>query len=185
MRNSIARACVLFAVLISAPFGASGSDRRFELREGGRVILDIPEGWLAAPDYLGLPLVVLGPEVSDPAEGRPVISVTPTGKKLASLAPVELEKSQKEYQDGRRAWLAKSQGSVVDFKPLKRERWAPGIESSSIGYRYRIASREFEETAYYVVCDGELYHLKSLTRKKQGREIASQVERTLRSFRCE
>ncbi len=173
-----------FVAVLTFASGAWAEARRFELKEGGAVTLDVPEGWLAAPGYLGMPLMILGPETTITAEGRPVISVTPTRKKIASLSVLQLEKSQREYQDGRKAWLTKSQGQLIDFKPLRKERLEKGAQADFLGYRYRIGTRDFEEFTYFVVCGGELYHLKTLTRDAQGRSIASAVDKTVRSFEC-
>jgi hypothetical protein len=169
----------LIGVALAAP--ALAETRRFALKDGP-VSLDVPAGWQALPDYLGVPLMLMGPPVGN---GRPVISLTPTGKSYATLKPDELDRNQRDYRTGREAWLARKGGRSLAYAPFRSEK-VGSTEFNSIGYRYRLAGgEEYVESSLYVVCKGKLFHLSTLVRGSHESHYSDPVERVIRSFGCE
>jgi hypothetical protein len=168
------------AILHSSP-GFAARGRGFDLKHG-RVKMDVPAAWQDVTELFGIPLMFLGPEK---AGGRPVITVVPTGIKNASLDAAEMKKAEEEYQEGRREWLKKYDGVALAFNSLTAEKIPGASEAQSVGYRYRIQDVEFIEKSYYVICNKQFYHLKTVLRGGHEQAYAADVASAVRSFTCE
>ncbi len=169
-----------FALLCGS---ARGEIRHFTL-SGAKVSIEVPAQWQALPDYLGVPLMMMGPELGG---GRPVISLTPTGKSYPTLKPNELDRNQGDYRDGREAWLSRRGGRSLAYLPFRSEKIGTS-EFNSIGYRYVLGpdlKNEYVEASVYVVCRGKLYHLSTLMRAAHENQYSTQIDRVVRSFACE
>jgi hypothetical protein len=148
--------------------------------DGAKFSMPVKSGWQDPEDLFGMPLTILGPEQDG---ARPVITVTPTtvapsfdSKKLAD---------DREYKEGREAWLAKKGGKAIRYFPYAAEKWGKSVEVHSMGYEYTLNDHQFSEKTYFAMCKGKLFHLKSLIRQDQEKEFGEAVEATVRGFTCE
>ncbi len=168
-----------FIMAISLATTAPAIAETFKL-EKGLVKVDVPRGWESVEDLYGMPLALLGEE----KEGRrPVIFVTPTGVNNITFDSKALAKESKEYESGRRRWLASVGGSPTNFRKYASVQWPGANEVHSFGFDYELNGAKFSENSYYVVCNGALYHIKSLLPSDVA-DQASSVEKSLRSFSC-
>jgi hypothetical protein len=153
----------------------------------GTFEIEKPDSWQAAKDLYGMPLTLLGPSELG---GRPVVSVTPTGKKNTTLDALSLKRSENEYRAGREEWLKTREGEPVAFFGYRTERLGD-VDAHAVGYRYRLGGTEFVENSYFVPCRSQLFHLKTLIRVPEGRSPAGEtgenheVRKILGSFKCQ
>ena len=184
-KRSRALQALLIAMTLSAPAPLAQA-QSFKLPTGS-VKVEVPEKWQNVSDLFGMPLMLLGPEKGG---GRPVISVTPTGKAVSGRNGIyfdaaELERSQKDYRAGREAWLKKYGGKSLSYVPYRVEKWEGVPEAHVLGYRYSLQGAEFAENTYYVICKDKLFHLKTLMRASHEKDYASTLDQAVRSFKCE
>jgi hypothetical protein len=170
---------ILAAALSLAAQSAPARAQDFAL-ERGTVRLDVPAHWQEVRDLFGMPLMFLGPESHG---GRPVLSITPTGRSRLSFDSAALKKNEDEYRQGREAWLDRHDGQAISWSGYRTEKWTGGLEAHAIGYQYRLGGVEFTERSYFVNCHDRLYHLKSLTRG--GQDFSVDLKRMLGSFACD
>jgi hypothetical protein len=147
-----------------------------------KIKLNLPKDWQAAHDVFGLPLVIMSPEVSDGGR-RAVISVVPTGLTGVKMDPKNLGADQKSYQKARKEWLSQYEGKALEFFPYKNTKWG-NSDVHTIGYKYEINGEQLVENSYYVVCNDQLYHFKSMTTTAQDSAFKGAIDDSLRSFQC-
>lgn len=170
---------VLILLLLSPQTRAIAASQLFQL-ELGTVRFDIPDDWQSAPGLYGMPLMLLGPVKED---RRPTISVTPLGE--APEFDLEPRKDEKRYKKGREEWLKEMGGRSLSYNPFQKIKWPGMSEGFTMGYRYEINGIKYSENTYYVICKGNLYHLKTLLDFDQEKEYSPAVNKLLRSFSCE
>ena len=174
----------VFAVAYSLVFGSSGSAdalRKFTL-DRGTVRFAIPTGWQDAQGLFNAPLTLLGPERDG---ARPVVTVLPSGTTSGKADDVAAREDEAVYRKGRRDFLRKMGGELVDFIPFEAENWGDGVHAQSVGFRYRLGNAELVSRSYYVTCRNRFYMIKSLIRSEADGEFQPVARRIVRSFRCE
>lgn len=177
------------AAILLAVIPASGLAKReqvFKFEDGDQVGLEIPRGWQTAKNIFGIPLSIIGPEHRERTGGirRPVLMVMPTGERTRGFSEKNLRDEQKDYQIGRKAWLAKHDGTAIQFFPYQKTRWPHVSQVHKIGYHYLVGQTQMVEQSYYVVCKQKLYHVKSMFTPDHLFKYKKELDHTLRSFKC-
>jgi hypothetical protein len=168
-----------FVIAVSFASALPAIAETFKL-EKGVVKFDVPRGWDSAEGLYGMPLTLLGEE----KEGkRAVILVTPTGVNGVSFDGQALAKESKDYENGRRRWVASVGGNATNFRKYASAAWPGAQEVHTFGFDYELNGQKYSENSYYVVCNGSLYHLKSVVPGSVA-EQSSSLEKSLRSFSC-
>lgn len=168
--------------LVFFSFGAyASSPTKFKMKNGSISFL-VPEKWENAKGLFGIQLMFLGPMKS---ENRPVVTVESTDFTGMHFDHEALEKNQKEYQEGREAWLKKYDGKSLEFFKYQKKELKPKVTDHNIGYRFEIGANEFIEHSHYISCGSNLYHLKTLVRANEESANKASLEQILNSFNCE
>jgi tetratricopeptide (TPR) repeat protein len=146
-----------------------------------KVSFDVPTDWQDVQDMLGMPLMLTGPEAGD---RRPVITVTPTSITDISFKNFSDSKDNQAYKLGREEFVEKYDGKVNSFFPHQTLKWPNASEVHRFGYNYTIGSVTFVENSYYVICDKQLFHIKTLLSQKHLDTYQDKVLKTVESFSC-
>lgn len=149
----------------------------FDLKNG-TVFLNFPNDWQAHKDLFGLPLSILGPMKN---ESRPMISVTTTPLKNVEFAK-DFSKAQAGYKEGRIKFMKKHKGRALKFYDYAMNK-NESLEIHQFGYEYEVAGKSFKEKTFYVKCNKQLFHLKTLNQLGKSKED-KQLEKIVESFKC-
>jgi len=156
-----------------------GEVKTFQL-DKAKIHLDLPEGWAGYKKMIGLPLVVTGPQKTN---SRLILSITPTSIKEDNS--LNFNSAQyKSYIAGRKKWVKEKGGSVNKIFKYKQTNWKNIKNVHVAGYRYTLASIQFEEYSYYLHCNKSLFHIKSLRRIKEFPKGHEDFNNILQSFNC-
>ena len=162
-------------------FGAEipTSAKTFHLNPQSNVSVEIPLGWETAEGLFGIPLTLLGPEMSGT---RPTIAIQPT-EKSGGLDPNEMKAEQAGYQAGRETWVKKQDGKIQKFIPYTFEK-TKNAELHRMGVQYQIAGLRFTEWSVHLFCNQKLYFVKALFESKHPIADQKAAELAIRSFNC-
>ncbi len=152
---------------------------RFEVF-GKIATFDLPKNWKAVTKEIGVPLKLLGPL----HEGRrPVITFVPIDLKNEKILLKDASKAEEGYKVSRLTWLQKFNGTAIKFKPLKVYKQSNN-EVHKFGYTYSFNNVNYSENSYYIYCNNNNYHLKSLVQLEHGKKWDRVVEQIINSFGC-
>ncbi len=163
--------CVLMPYCLEASWINTGKQRIF---------FDLPEGWQAKEGVFDMPVVLYGPKQGN---GRPTIGIVPFDQKGITFNQKENLVNQKDYRKYRRAWVEKLDGTVLGFHPYEVQKWKHA-KAHIIGHRFKLGQVDFSETSFYVICDDELFHMKSLYRENEYPDGQKVIMDVLKSFNC-
>lgn len=149
-----------------------------------KVKLKVPGGWTPIKDFMGMPLVLVGPSKEKDAPKATILFSAPGKNEGAVIDPAKLDDSQDEYQAGRIDWVNTHFGSIYSFIPYKKVVLPSGAEAHVIGVNYKLGDDVYQEKSYTVVCKTEIYFLKSIVPQNQLATQAATVEKTIQSFGC-
>jgi hypothetical protein len=169
-----------YLFILTLPVVCFSATRSFNL-EKTKVSFDVPTDWQDVQDMLGMPLMLTGPEAGD---RRPVITVTPTSITDISFKNFSDSKDNQAYKLGREEFVEKYDGKVNSFFPHQTLKWPNASEVHRFGYNYTIGSVTFVENSYYVICDKQLFHIKTLLSQKHLDTYQDKVLKTVESFSC-
>jgi len=179
------------------PTGGRGARVVFPLHTA-TVSLEVPADWQAVRDLYNLPLSILSPDHSggDPAlvedfeARRSLLAVIPTGANDMILAEQGMRQDQNSYYAKRKADLEQDGAVVVSTLPYRyvelSKKPAPGspLAIHSLGITYRVGEKTFSEVSNYVICDFQVFLLKSVLHAEDRASDEAVLERIVRSFRC-
>ena len=174
----------IFQLVLHIGYASAGTPSetlRRDLHKGGQFSLMPPPGWTESWNLFGLPYVLVGPESGI---RRTVISVVPTGKKTSSDFERECLANHEDYKSGRLDWLKKMDGVALEFLPVRAESWAGQTKAFITGVVYQINSEVFYEQTFFVSCQYEIYHIKSIIPGNSRNADQSAASKAIRSFRC-
>lgn len=147
--------------------------------ERGKVEVNVPKAWRYERNLLGLPHVFLTNE----SPVRSTLSLTLTGIEGVKLLGDNLEKTQQDYQTGRKVWADTRNAQNINFIPYSKSENPERIKIHQIGFEYDLAGKRYLEKTYYVECPKSLVNLKLLALKKS--EKIKEAESIVSSLRCE
>ncbi len=147
-----------------------------------RVQVDLPESWTSVPEIFGLELAFVGPSE---AGQRPAVSITDLELVGHSFDAVEQRHRASEYLAGRKLWLGKRDGRLIEAYPVENVDWGRKISGYSMGIRYALGAQEFVERSYVVQCKGRLWHLKTLIPATLESKFNQEASRLVKSFSCD
>jgi len=173
------KAKIIFFSFIFLAFPFSSMGKIFTLKEG-KINLDVPETWQEAEHLFGLELMILGPSKLN---RRPVLSLDSTAFEW-SFDSKKLKANEEQYKVGREAWLKNKNGKSFEFYPYEYKKISSYLERHSLGYTYEFADEVFEEKSYFLKCRNKLFHLKTLTLKKEETAQKLVLEKMINSFDC-
>ena len=166
-----------FALILSS---TSSLAKNFSA-EGKEFSFDLPSTWREAKNLYGVPLSLLAPV--QPNNSRAVILVTPTPLEKIRFGKEFVQSFDKNYQEGRLAWLKEEGGAARSFEASKLESW-PGVkEVMSSGYEYQLGVKSFIERSFYIGCEADFYHVKVLVNEGNRSQLAESID-IVRSFKC-
>jgi len=165
-------------ILLSVATASSGE--WIELNKAD-VKIELPKNWTAQKDLLGMPLVIYSPIKEN---GRVTISITPTGIEDAGLTSEGLEKGWSKYKEGRLNWLKRVGGNSDVVFPYQNENWKNIKNIHHVGHRYYLADVHYTEHSYYVECEKQIFHIKSLYRYEEYKNEEKHIEEVVKSFDC-
>ncbi len=170
-----------FAVSFSA-FASSVSSQRsvaVALEDQSSLKISVPAGWETAEGLFGIPLTLLGPEVT---ETRPTVVIQPTGQ-VGGLDSKDMKANQADYQAGRNAWVKKQAGEVVQYLPYQFEK-TEKLELHRMGVKYQIAGITFTEWSIHLFCNQKLFFVKALFEAKHQQVDQERAIASIRSLEC-
>ncbi len=177
MAKKLIQFLVMSFLLTSVSFAET--NKKFELKYSN-IEVTVPNKWQSVQKLFGMPLMILGPEVQGK---KPVISITSTNIKNISSDSKKIEKNKEGYITGRKKWISKRNGKIIDFLPYEKENWPNIKEAHVIGYSYDLGENRFIEKTYYVNCNDKLFNIKTLITNKHS-IFNKKIETILRSFKC-
>lgn len=154
--------------------------KSFEI-EGVKFSLEVKNDWVDTVGLFDIPLTLSGPMAN---EIRPIITVTPTEMKKVKFIEQKNNQANEDYQIERKKWLATHKGNAISFHPYQKVKWEGVEEAHILGYSYAINENVYDEKTYYVLCEGRLYHLKSLVQEIHF-ESLTEIDGMIRSFKCQ
>lgn len=171
----VARALALVSVV------AGAAPMSFDIT-GHNVKMDLPNGWRASTNMVKeIPLSVAGPAVGNE---HPIVSVMFATDK-ADTVTFNGGKEDAAYKEGRQEWLSKQQdGQALEFFPFAKVEGAK-TELSSVGYRFKVASNEYIERAYYARCGSNLFYMQTQMTPATAKASGANMEKLVKSFRCQ
>lgn len=144
----------------------------------GEVDVSLPAGWSYEKNILGLPHVFLAPDGAD----RASFSITLTGIADVGLPVKELQKNQKQYQEGRKKWAEQREFKISKFVPYATFKNGQAT-THSIGVQYKDAKNtEYLEMSYFTECPDSLVHTKALG--VVGSENMQVAQKIISSLSC-
>jgi hypothetical protein len=158
---------IFFALLPSHAFS-----QRLALKRND-VVVYVKElsDWKLGKDLFGIPFVYFSPLKNGQ---RSNLSFTDTGLDL-DLEVKSLAKSQKDYENGRRAWAEQVSATPISFYPYEVFSNQHGHRVHQIGFSYEHQTKVYSERSYYVECRGRIIFSKSLRlRENQEHEVLFQ-----------
>ena len=82
-------------------------------------------------------------------------------------------------------WISTKDGSIKEFFPYKKVTWKNTGNVHSYGFRYNLGEIAFVEHSYYLHCQGQLFHIKTLYREKLFKHDEKKINTVLDSFNCQ
>jgi hypothetical protein len=159
----------------------AGELKSFTLKPGV-IKIEVPRGWQEARDLFGIQLTLLGP---DNGTNRPVITIDSTQFSEFKFDTESLKKDKESYQNGRKKWLAKNDGSLKEFFPYSTVKLMSGkVEDHVLGYRYIFGGNEFVEYSHFIKCKKNLYHFKVLLLSREKLKYETEIEILFKNFSC-
>jgi hypothetical protein len=141
---------------------------------------ELPSDWKSVNKDIAVPLKLIGPM----HEGRrPVITFVPIDLKNEKIILDDVKKAEEGYKVSRLSWLQKFNGSAISFYPLKVYKENEN-EVHQFGYSYIFNNTNFNENSYYVYCNKNTYHIKSLVQLEHGKKWDRLVHQIVNSFGC-
>ena len=172
---------LLFGIFFSLQMGALfAAPENFQLK-AGKVSLNVPAGWQDVKNFAGMELMLVGPMKSS---NRPVVTVSATDFAEFSIDTEALKKDEATYRSGREKWLEKYSGKVEEFFKYETKVLKDQSKVHALGFRYLIGDKSFTERTYYIQCEKNLYHFKSLVLTKEMSEQQKNLSSMLESFSC-
>jgi hypothetical protein len=150
--------------------------------QNNKIKLELDELWKPVKDFLGVELMIVGPMKSS---NRPVVTVSSTDFAEFNLDSNMLQKNELSYKEGRENWLKKQNAQALEFYKYEFKKLKNNNQLHSLGYRYRIADKEFIERSHYIVCKNSLFHFKSLVLASEEEDNKFVINNLLESFICE
>lgn len=173
---------VFFLTFAILAFGAQSAEVRSFKLKNGTLSFAVPSQWQEAKKLFGVELMLLGPMQG---KNRSVLTVESTEFSELSFDAASLKKNEASYQEGRKKWLNKYQGKVIEFFPYEIKKLMNGkIEDHVVGFRYKIAEKEFTERSHFIKCNKNLYHFKLLFPFQEETQYKTEIENLFQSFSC-
>lgn len=185
MKKLLALVLCLFLSGIQ-PFSHAKANSWIELKRA-RVSIDKPQNWKTFKDLLGFPLVVTSPKKKN--SGRIVIGITPSDIKdypfVKESDPDSFKNNYQTYRSDAIKWMSNKSGKIKEFFPYKKEKWKNTGDVHHYGFRYDLGDLTFVEHSYYLLCQGQLFHIKALYREKEFKKDEPKIRKVLNSFNCQ
>ena len=160
---------------------AYSADSWIDLKRA-KVSFDKPQNWKSFKNLLGFPLVLVGPMKKG---ARITMGVTPSDIKDYPYKKNGFKNSAKTYKNDAKKWISTKDGSIKEFFPYKKVTWKNTGNVHSYGFRYNLGEIAFVEHSYYLHCQGQLFHIKTLYREKLFKHDEKKINTVLDSFNCQ
>lgn len=142
--------------------------------------INVQDGWKEAKDLYGIPVTLLGPIRN---QTRPIVQIIPTSIDDIAIKPENAKGFGEKYAVGRKDWLSKQNGKLIELLPGRYEVLKSGSKMLYAGVSYQINQKAFIERTFYISCPKKIFHLKIV----QNFELVSALkdsEDVVRSFAC-
>ncbi len=181
-RLVISPTLILFIFITFLPSSYTYAKNNWIKLKKAHVHLERPSEWKVHKNFLGFPLLLLGPIVK---KSRISIGITPTDIKDFSYKVNEFRDSKKTYQKNAEKWISNKEGKIHEFFSYKKEKWKHAENIHHYGFRYSLGPTSFIEHSYYAHCQGQLFLIKVLYREKIFKKSEPEISSILESFNCQ
>jgi len=147
---------------------------------GKNISFKLPSNWKTVSKKIGVPLKLIGPIYRD---RRPIITFVPIDLKDEKIKLESNQKAEKSYKISRLSWLQKFNGKAIKFNPLKVYK-TKSSEVHKFSYSYIFNQTNFNEDSYYVYCNKNTYHIKSLVQLEHEKKWRTTISAIINSFQC-
>lgn len=170
---------LLFLTLIFTASLAHAKKESFEVLSK-KVTLDVPSDWEVINKVVGIPLKLTGPLYKD---YRPVVLVVPLDVKEARMNFQDVKASEESYKVSKLAWLQSVNGKLITFLPMKNFK-TPNATFYQFSYLYQMKDENFEEKSFYIKCQDQTFHIKTLINMDHVTKWESVMRPLIESFNC-
>ncbi len=162
--------------------------------KGGVYKISFPDNYEYHAKFLGLENVIMSPH--DKNLGTASLSIYFTGLEGSNLDPKQLEKTQKEYQEGRKKYVQERNLKLIEFLPYQLKKNSQGYNIHTIGVIYSNATKVTVDKTFMIECPMSFIHSKYVgdvglvtelpALKKKAYRIPSydQLEKTILNIEC-
>lgn len=184
-------AALSFAFLLGfSTLGATDRHEAYHLPSGDVQLL-VPAGWLAEPDFMNVPLAVLGPaheslpsDGEDSHETHSVILIAPLQIGIAQENISLFDGGDEEYREGRLDWLKEVGGEHPEFIASENLLLNPKLRANVRGFRYELEGENFLEKHYLMSCNQKLLYVTTLLREEHEGVDAAGIAQVVGSLQC-
>ena len=182
---------LLFGLIISQVLSA----KVIGLAKGlGTYSISIPDNYQYYPTFMGLENVIMAPQ--DNKLGTSSLSITLTGLPDTKLDSKELSVSQKDYQEGRKKFLAERNLDLIQFIPYALKRNPDGHQIHTVGVVYFSGDKITVDRSFMIECPKSFIHakfvgdvgtkgdLKSLTSSFFQSSVQKEFENSILTLTC-
>jgi hypothetical protein len=181
MGNIFKISLALSLMIIYNNIFAKLSEEKFKVFEKN-VSFSVPTNWQSINKEVGVPLKLIGPMHDG---RRPVVMFVPIDLK-EELVLENPKKAEKSYRLSRLKWLQKFNGQSIKFLALKTfDTHHNDIKFHQFSHLYSLSDVNFEEKSYYIRCNKNTYHVKTLIQLEHSGKWGDLVDKIAKSFNCQ
>ena len=131
---------------------------------------------------MGFPLLITSPRVKG---ARITISVTPSDVKDFGLKDTDFSSNENTFKEDALRWLGSKSGKMREFYPYKKEKWSKDTVAHVYGWSYDLGGTTFVERSMYVLCQKQVFHIKTMYKEKYNAKDLPKINNLLKSFECQ
>lgn len=161
---------------------ASSKDQEFRVELPHQVVfLNLPEGWEAKTNFMGMDLVLHAQQVDNM---RAVVGLNSFSQSKQKVNPQDFKRSHGDYVQGQKSSLEGSQSVFKEALPYQKKSWPHLPEVHVFGIKYERVNTLFREEHRYFLCGGHMVELSLLSPEAQMPKVSEEIDQVLKSFRC-
>ncbi len=147
-----------------------------------KVSFDLPKSWKTFEKVMGLRLLIASPMKNGT---RITVSITPSDIKDFGFKDTDFSRNENAYKEDAIKWLSSKKGEAKEFFPYKKEEWSKETVAHVFGWKYDLGGITFVENSMYVLCNKQLFHIKSMYKEDFDKKDAPKIKQMLKTFRCQ
>jgi hypothetical protein len=172
--------CTVLLSIFYTPTILGNSTQQFVV-DNHKIEVQLPEGWVAQANTLGIQLVILGPKQKDIA---PVLGLSTFNSRNLELTPQAFREAHSSYEREQKAALKSAGHQWTETLRYQTQRLTGLGEVHIFGVRYRRFDRLFTERNLFFNCNSQISELSILEHSEQAPIISEQINTILNSLKC-